>query len=205
MLEAAASARLRCLHLGLRVRAGPVTAATVLRAARWADVDTGQVHSPAVLVVDGERIATVNHEGPLPDSATVVDLGDVTLLPGLMDMELNFLIGGPGGPDGLPNPLHGVQDDPAYRTLQGAINARTTLHAGFTTVRNLGLMVKTGGYLPDVALQRAIELGFVVGPRIVAAGHAITPYGGHLDPTLFQRLATGMLSLALGVGAANGL
>ena len=121
-------------------------------------------------LIDGERISAVNPEGPLPDSATVVDLGDVTLLPGLMDMELNLLIGGPGGPEGLPAPMHGVQDDPAYRTLRGAVNARTTLDAGFTTVRNLGLMVKTGGYLLDVALQRAIDQGWHVGPRIVPAG-----------------------------------
>ncbi len=49
----------------------------------------------------------------VPTGATEIDLGDVTLLPGLMDMELNFLIGGPDGPQGLPNPMHGVQDDPA--------------------------------------------------------------------------------------------
>ena len=69
-----------------------------------------------------------------------------------------------------------------YRTLRGTVNARTTLLAGFTTVRNLGLMVKTGGYMLDVALQRAIDKGWVDGPRIIPAGHAITPYGGHLDP-----------------------
>jgi imidazolonepropionase-like amidohydrolase len=182
-----------------------VTAATVLRAARWADVDAGQVHSPAVVVVDGERISAVNPDGPLPDSATIVDLGDVTLLPGLMDMELNLLIGGPGGPEGLPAPMHGVQDDPAYRTLRGAVNARTTLDAGFTTVRNLGLMVKTGGYLLDVALQRAIDQGWHAGPRIYPAGHAVTPYGGHLDPTVFQRLAPGIMPLSVAEGIANGV
>lgn len=108
-------------------------------------------------------------------NAEVLDLGDVTLVPGLMDMELNLLIGGPGGPEGLPSPMHGVQDDPAYRTLRGAVNARTTLDAGFTTVRNLGLMVKTGGYLLDVALQRAVDQGWHAGPRIYPAGHAVTP------------------------------
>jgi imidazolonepropionase-like amidohydrolase len=143
-----------------------VSGTTVLRAARWVDVESGQVRSPATIVVDGERIAAVNGEGPLPDPATVIDLGDVTLLPGLMDMELNLFIGGPGGPEGLPAPMHGVQDDPAYRTLRAAVNARTTLDAGFTTVRNLGLMVKTGGYLLDVALQRAIDQGWHVGPRV---------------------------------------
>ncbi|WP_436405315.1 amidohydrolase family protein, partial [Mycobacterium asiaticum] len=162
---------------------------TILRAARWADVVAGEVRSPAVVVVEDERITAVNPEQAQSDSATVVDLGDVTLLPGLMDMELNLFIGGPGGPEGLPAPMHGVQDDPAYRTLRAAVNARTTLDAGFTTVRNLGLMVKTGGYLLDVALQRAVDQGWHVGPRIYPAGHAVTPYGGHLDPTVFQRLA----------------
>jgi imidazolonepropionase-like amidohydrolase len=105
-----------------------VTETVILRAARWADVESGVVRSPAVLVVEGNRITAVNPEAPQPDSATVIDLGDLTLLPGLMDMELNLLIGGPGGPR-LPSPMHGVQDDPAYRTLRGAVNARTTLEA----------------------------------------------------------------------------
>ena len=61
-----------------------------------------------------------------------------------------------------------VQDDPAFRTLRGHVNCRTTLLAGFTTVRNLGLFVKTGGYLLDVALARAIDNGWIDGPRIVA-------------------------------------
>jgi imidazolonepropionase-like amidohydrolase len=178
---------------------------TVLKAQRWADVDAGEVRSPAVIVVEGNRIAAVNPVEPLTDSACVVDLGDVTLLPGLMDMELNLLIGGPGGPDGLPSPMHGVQDDPAYRTLRGGVNARTTLDAGFTTVRNLGLMVKTGGYLLDVALQRAIDQGWYPGPRIYPAGHAVTPYGGHLDPTVFQRLAPGVMPLSVAEGIANGI
>ncbi|MCV7336214.1 metal-dependent hydrolase family protein [Mycolicibacterium senegalense] len=183
----------------------PEHSTTVLRAARWVDVTTGQVRSPAVIVIEGNRITAVNPEGPPPDWATVIDLGDATLLPGLMDMELNLLIGGPGNPGGLPTPMHGVQDEPAYRTLRGAVNARTTLEAGFTTVRNLGLMVKTGGYLLDVALQRAIDQGWHHGPRIYPAGHAVTPYGGHLDPTVFQRLAPGIMPLSIAEGIANGV
>jgi imidazolonepropionase-like amidohydrolase len=126
-------------------------------------------------------------------------------MPGLMDMELNLLIGGPETPTGLPLPMHGVQDDPPYRTLRATVNARKTLQAGFTTVRNLGLMVKTGGYLLDVALQRVIDQGWVEGPRIVPAGHAVTPYGGHLDPTVFQRLAPGIMPLSVNEGIANGV
>ena len=81
-----------------------MTVPTVLRAERWADVDAGEVRSPALIMVDGQRIQVVNPVEPLPDTATVIDLGDVTLLPGLMDMELNLLIGGPGGPEGGEGP-----------------------------------------------------------------------------------------------------
>src|SRR5262245_39080487 len=126
-----------------------MTDVTVLKADRGLDVKSGEVHSPAVLVIEGNRIAAVNADHA-PPGARTIDLGDVTLLPGLMDMELNLFIGGPENPDGLPNPMHGVQDDPVYRTLRSTVNAKATLHAGFTTVRNLGLMVKTGGYLLDV-------------------------------------------------------
>ena len=172
----------------------------VVRAARWVDVDAGEVRPDAVVVVEGDRIAEVGPSS-VPEGATTVDLGDVTLLPGLMDMEINLLMGGPSG----GNPRSDVQDDPAFRTLRGIVNARTTLLAGFTTVRNLGLFVRTGGSLLDVALMRAIDNGWVDGPRIVPFGHAITPTGGHLDPTMFQRLAPGIMPLTVEEGIANGV
>jgi len=178
--------------------------ATVITAARWVDVDKGEVRSPAALVVEDGIITAVDPAG-LPPDADRIDLGDLTLLPGLMDMEINLLIGGPDTPTGLPKPMHGVQDDPVYRTLRATANARATLLAGFTTVRNLGLMVKTGGYLLDVDLGRAIDEGLVDGPRIVPAGHAITPTGGHLDPTMFQRLAPGIMPLSVEEGIADGV
>jgi imidazolonepropionase-like amidohydrolase len=174
--------------------------AIVLRASRWLDVDAGAVRSPCTVVVEGDRIAAVSPLRP-PAGAREIDLGDVTVLPGLMDMELNMLLGGPHG----GNPRSDVQDDPAFRTLRGIVNCRTTLLAGFTTVRNLGLLVKTGGYLLDVALARAVENGWIDGPRIVPAGHAITPTGGHLDPTMFQRFAPDVLPLTVEEGIANGI
>ena len=177
---------------------------TVLKADRWLDIDAGEVKSPAVIVVQGNKIAAVN-PSQSPATGNEIDLGDVTLMPGLMDMELNLLIGGPGGPDGLPDPIHGVRDDPVFRTLRGTQNALTTLLAGFTTVRNLGLMVKTGGYLLDVALGRAIDNGWIPGPRIVSAGHAITPLGGHLEATMFQRIAPHIMPLSVEEGVANGV
>jgi imidazolonepropionase-like amidohydrolase len=177
---------------------------TLLEAARWLDIDSGEVRSPAQITIVDDRIADLE-DADVGDVDHRIDLGDVTLLPGLMDMELNFVIGGPETPTGLPLPMHGVQDDPPYRTLRGLLNARKTLLAGFTTVRNLGLMVKTGGYLLDVDLQRVIDQGWFEGPRIIPAGHAITPYGGHLDPTVFQRLAPGIMPLSIAEGIANGV
>jgi imidazolonepropionase-like amidohydrolase len=158
----------------------------VLRAARWVDVEAGKLCEGAVIVVEGNRIAAVNPDKP-PANARAIDLGDVTLLPGLMDMEINMLMGGPSG----GNPRADVQDDPAFKLLRAVVNCKTTLLAGFTTVRNLGLFVKTGGYLLDVALGRAIDNGWIDGPRIVSAGHAITPDGrpprSHDVPALCPR------------------
>jgi imidazolonepropionase-like amidohydrolase len=163
------------------------------------DVDTGELIAPGDLLIEGERIVEVA-PSTIPNDAVVVDAGDLTLLPGLMDMELNLLMGGPD---------HGmfvaVQDDPAVKLLRGVANARRTLRAGFTTVRNLGLFVQTGGLLLDVALKKAIDLGWIDGPRIVPAGHAISPTGGHLDPTRFQRLGPGIMPLTVEEGIANGV
>ena len=131
----------------------------------------------------------------------MIDLGDAILLPGLMDMEVNLLMGGRGENPGLSQ----VQDDPPTRVLRAVGNARRTLRAGFTTVRNLGLFVKTGGYLLDVALGKAIDAGWIDGPRIVPAGHAITPTGGHLDPTMFAAFMPGVLELTVEEGIANGV
>src|SRR3984885_13664675 len=177
---------------------------TIVRADRWVDVEAGAVRSPAVVVIDGNEIAAVNPK-ELPSPAAEIDLGDVTLLPGLMDMELNMLIGGPGGPDGLPDPMHGVKDSTVYRSLRGAVNCGTTLMAGFTTCRNLGLMVYTAGFVLDVDLAKAVDNGWFPGPRIFPAGHAITPTGGHLDPTMFQGLAPGIMPQSVEQGIANGV
>jgi len=168
-----------------------------LKAAGLLDVDAGEIVRPGIVRVDGDRIAGVG--GPV--EGEVIDLGDAILLPGLMDMEVNLLMGGRGENPGLSQ----VQDDPPTRVLRAVGNARRTLRAGFTTVRNLGLFVKTGGYLLDVALGKAIDAGWIDGPRIVPAGHAITPTGGHLDPTMFAAFAPNTLDLTIEEGIANGV
>src|SRR5436305_4783277 len=171
-----------------------------LRSARLLDVDKGELLERGELLIDGGRIIEVAPT-KVPADAIVIDLGDLTLLPGLMDMEVNLLLGGPNH----ESPLNPVQDDPALRTLRAVANARRTLRAGFTTVRNLGLFVQTGGILLDVALKKAVDLGWIDGPHIVPAGHAISPTGGHLDPTMFQRLGPGIMPLTVEEGIANGV
>ncbi len=171
-----------------------------LRSARMLDVVLGKIVEPGSLLIDGERIAEVAPQS-VPSGAVELDVGDITLLPGLMDMEVNLLLGGPNH----ESPLNPVQDDPAVRTLRAVANARRTLRAGFTTVRNLGLFVPTGGLLLDVALQKAIDFGWIDGPRVVPAGHAISPTGGHLDPTMFQALAPHIMPLTVEEGIADGV
>src|SRR5437764_2486484 len=171
-----------------------------LVSARLLDMDKGELLEPGELLIDGDRIVDVAPTS-VPEGAVLLALGDLTLLPGLMDMEVNLLL---GGPDYL-SPLIPVPDDPAVRTLRAVANARRTLRAGFTTVRNLGLFVQTGGLLLDVALRKAIDLGWIDGPRVIAAGHAITPTGGHLDPTMFQAFAPHIMQLTVEEGIANGV
>ena len=171
-----------------------------LTSARMLDIVSGELHNPGDLLIEGDRITGISPTS-VPHDAIEIDLGDVTLLPGLMDMEVNLVMGGPNH----SNPLIPVQEDPALRTLRAAVNARRTLQAGFTTVRNLGLFVQTGGLLLDVALMKAIDMGWLEGPRIVPAGHAISPTGGHLDPTMFQAFAPHVLPLTVEEGVANGV
>ncbi len=172
-----------------------------LRAAGLLDVDAGEIVRPGIVRVDDDRIVGIGGDRWIGRRGEVIDLGDSILLPGLMDMEVNLLMGGRGENPGLSQ----VQDDPPTRVLRAVGNARRTLRAGFTTVRNLGLFVKTGGYLLDVALGKAIDAGWIEGPRVVPAGHAITPTGGHLDPTMFAAFMPGVLELTVEEGIANGV
>jgi imidazolonepropionase-like amidohydrolase len=168
-----------------------------LKAAGMVDLDTGEIVRPGTLRIDGDRIAGAGG----PAAGEILDLGDLTLLPGLMDMEVNLLMGG-RGETAAYSP---VQDDPPLRMMRAVGNARRTLRAGFTTVRNLGLFVKTGGYLLDVALAKAVDAGWIDGPRIVPAGHAITPTGGHLDPTMFAAFAPHIMPMTVEEGIADGV
>ncbi|HEY3877982.1 MAG TPA: amidohydrolase family protein [Trebonia sp.] len=174
----------------------------IIKAAGLVDVDSGELVTPGVLRIEGDRIVGAGPEA-LADGAgdEVIDLGELILLPGLMDMEVNLLMGGRGE----TAEYSPVRDDPPLRMLRAVGNARRTLRAGFTTVRNLGLFCKTGGYLLDVALAKAIDEGWIDGPRIVPAGHAITPTGGHLDPTTIFSMMPGLVEMTVEEGVADGV
>jgi imidazolonepropionase-like amidohydrolase len=172
---------------------------TVLQPRGVLDIDTGEVLEGAAVTVEDNRITDVGTANAA-DADEVIELPDLVLIPGMMDMEVDLVLGGPGA--GLTDP---VVTDPIKMTLRATVNAKRTLRAGFTTVRNLGLFVKTGGYLLDVALAEASDRGWFDGPRIVPAGHAICPTGGHLDPSAQSGLAPHMMPLTVEEGIADGV
>jgi imidazolonepropionase-like amidohydrolase len=154
------------------------------------DVASGKIRTPGLVVVEGNRIRDVSPAVP-PENAVVVDLGDATLLPGLMDMHVH-LMDEPGA-DWIRQRAY---ETPAVWTLRAARNARLALQNGFTTVRDLG----SSGFV-DVALMRGTAEGWVDGPRIFPVGHYITSTGGHCDLTGF---APGILERGPEQGVANG-
>ena len=144
--------------------ADAIAQTTVVRADRLLDVETGRIVNDATVVIDGDRIVSVG--GRVPAGAQVIDLGDLTLLPGLMDLHTHLTYDLEG--DWVNRP---VKEGPADYALRGAYNAPKTLLAGFTTVRDVGAYG-----LADVALMRAIENGFVVGNCVLFS--VVTQFDG---------------------------
>jgi imidazolonepropionase-like amidohydrolase len=168
----------------------------VLRAARLIDGTGVPPINSAVIVVSDNKITAVGSAGSvsIPANAKVIDLGDVTLLPGFVDAHTHLIGRVLGDPEGE---MAAVRDYDSFGAMLGVIHARETLMAGFTSVRNVG----AAGRFDDMALRKAINEGWVPGPRIETAGHAIGITGGHCDQNGF-RPGVGELSAIDGV--ANG-
>lgn len=151
---------------------------TAIRARRLIDVAAGSVISPATVLVEGERIQQVGGNLSIPAGARIIDLGDSTLLPGLIDSHTHLLSNYDAGRGSgeIEMLLTIAQLSTAKRALLGAAMAREDLDAGITTVRDLG----NSGWNGDVALRDAIEAGWVSGPRLVASTRALAPAGGQL-------------------------
>jgi imidazolonepropionase-like amidohydrolase len=177
---------------GYGVRAALAEDVVVIRAARLLDVETGKLISPAVVVVKRERIEGVG-AAAAPLEARVIELGDVTVLPGLIDAHTHLTLD-LYEKDWL---LRQVTEGGPDMTLRGARNARLTLAAGFTTVRDLGSY-----YFADTALARAIDAGWVEGPRMIPCGYGIGITGGHADYTGFT---PGILEVGPKQGIADGV
>ncbi|MBR0552549.1 metal-dependent hydrolase family protein [Stakelama marina] len=156
--------------------ATPAMADTVVvTAAHMIDVLKGtEVDAPQIVIKDG-RIASVGHKGDaVPAGAKTIDLGDETLLPGLIDMHVHLTV------DPTISGYKALNYTPSFWMTVGVANAKKTLDAGFTTVRNVG----SENY-DDVGLKEGIEKGYIEGPRIVPATYILGVTGGHADATEF--------------------
>jgi imidazolonepropionase-like amidohydrolase len=150
---------------------------TILHAARLLDVETGKIVAPAEILVRGDRIAEVGASVSRPAGAAVIDLGNATLLPGLIDAHVHLFLH-PGAED-----LQTVQESVPQRTIMATLAARDDLMAGFTAERDMGT---EGAGAADTAVRNAIDQGLIPGPRLRISGNAIDILGGHEDAIGFN-------------------
>ena len=148
---------------------------TVLKSARMLDVAAGRIVSPGLVVVDGNHILRVG--GSAPSGAQVIDLGDRTLMPGLIDVHVHLFLH-PGAED-----LQTVEESVPKRTLIAMDAARLDLMAGFTAERDMGT---EGAGSADTAVREAINGGLFPGPRMRMSGNAIDVLGGHEDANKYN-------------------
>src|SRR5437660_6479044 len=146
----------------------------VLRAARLFDGTSDTIIRNGVVVVQGNRIVAAGADVDLPANAQVIDLGDATLLPGLIDSHVHLTEA--NEQNYYLNYFQTLMRHPAEQAILATTFARKTIDAGFTTVRNVG----ASDYV-DVGLRNAINNGWTVGRRMLVAVHAISATGGHGD------------------------
>lgn len=163
--------------LGSRAQTTPAAPVkhVVVKAGHLLDVKTGKTLNNQAIVIEGDKIVSLgaSDESKIPPDATTIDLPNATILPGLIDAHthITFNVNDVG--------YEGLGISVPREALIGAKNARITLEAGFTTVRNVGAR----GY-SDVALRDAINAGDVPGPRMLVSGPALSITGGHCDNNL---------------------
>jgi imidazolonepropionase-like amidohydrolase len=170
----------RLAALAVLLSSQPILAQTVIHAGVLVDVDTGELLEDRSIIIDGDRIVAI--EAGFVSGDEVFDLKNATVMPGWLDMHVHIT--------GENNPNRRVEAftrDPADFAFRSTVYAKRTLMAGFTTVRDLG----TRSGLAQ-ALRRAINEGWVDGPRLFTAGKALASTGGHGDPSngVNQRLAS---------------
>src|ERR1700678_328406 len=150
----------------------PTPRAIVLHAARLLDVETGRTTAPGEILVQGGLIVEVGAKVNHPHASEFIDLGDTTLLPGLIDAHVHLFLH-PGAED-----LQTVQESVPQRTILATLAARADLMGGFTAERDMGT---EGAGAADTAVRDAINHGLIPGPRMRISGNAVSILGGHED------------------------
>jgi imidazolonepropionase-like amidohydrolase len=158
---------------GLKAQARPI----VLHAARLLDVSAGKIVSPGEVLVEDERIVAAGTSVEHPAGAEVIDLGDSTLMPGLIDAHVHLFLH-PGAED-----LQTVVESVPQRTILATLAAEADLMAGFTAERDMGT---EGAGSADTAVMLAIDEGLIPGPRLRISGNAVDILGGHEDAIHFN-------------------
>ena len=153
-------------------KSAPSAHVIVLHAARLLDVESGRIITPGEILVSGDAIAEVGAKVTHPSGAEIIDLGDATLLPGLIDAHVHLFLH-PGAED-----LQTIQESVPQRTIMATLAARDDLMAGFTAERDMGT---EGAGSADTAVRDAINQGLIPGPRLRISGNAINILGGHED------------------------
>jgi imidazolonepropionase-like amidohydrolase len=178
-----ALAMLGATPLVARAQGGSRSAANaspiVLHAARLFDVVPGRIVSPGEILVQGNRIEAAGTSVPHPAGAKVIDLGDVTLMPGLIDAHVHLFLHPAPPSEGMQT----VDESAPLRTIEATLAARADLMAGFTSERDMGT---EGAGSADAAVRDAINRGEIPGPRLRISGMAISILGGHEDAVGFN-------------------
>jgi imidazolonepropionase-like amidohydrolase len=144
----------------------------VLRAARVLDIENGKMIAPGEILVRGERIAEIGATVAHDAGAETIDLGDHTLMPGLIDVHVHLFLH-PGAED-----MQTIQESVPQRTITATLAAKDDLMAGFTAERDMGT---EGAGSADTAVRNAINKGLIPGPRLRISGNAVSVLGGHED------------------------
>lgn len=155
----------------------PASAPIVIHSARLLQVDTGALLQPGEILVLGDRISAVGESVDHPSGAKIINLGDATLLPGLIDAHIHLFLH-PGAED-----LQTVEESVPWRTILAEQAAKADLLAGFTAERDMGT---EGAGSADSAVRDAIDQGLILGPRLRVSGNAIDILGGHEDAIHFN-------------------
>ena len=161
--------------------AGAADQTIVLKAARMFDGKSKALVQNGVVIVQADKIVDVGSNLPVPAGAKVIDLGDVTLSPGFMDAHTHLTSDFSG--DFNKRRLEQLDLNVSEQAIRAVGYARTTVEAGFTTVRDVGSRFVSSREFVDVALRNAINKGLIVGPRMLVATKGIGATGGHFDPT----------------------